>query len=493
MLPFKILLGVNKKLSTPVYQQIANKLIGLIQEGIIRPGSLLPSSREMAAVLTLHRKTIVAAYQELSAQDWITPIARKGIMVSENLPQIKPRSFKANTKTQAYGMNAGFPFIQTNTPLAFANAAGSHRLIIDDGFPDARQVPVGLLLKEYNKLYQQSPMRRRQVFGNQAGALSLRLAINKFLSGTRGIHSTENNVIVTRGAQMALYMAARMIIHPGSVVVVAEPNYNTANLLFQQCGARLAKVPADENGIDVDAIERLCKKKKPDLLYIIPHHHHPTTVTLSSQRRMKLLELIRQYNLPVIEDDYDYDFHYNSSPILPLASADHNGNVIYIGSLTKSMSSAVKLGYMIAPVNFIAEALKLRRLIDIRGDSLIEEAMAVLFNNGEMQKHLKKSLKLYHQRRDMFCSLLKNEMGDIVLFDKPAGGMAVWAKFNKKNPLPLVSSKASAMGLYMSDGSFYDSGNVHYNALRIGFASLNEKEMHEIVQILKKVTRMGAK
>lgn len=489
MLPFKILIAVNKKLDTPLYQQIANKLIGLIQEGIIRPGGPLPSSREMAAELMLHRKTIVAAYQELSAQDWITVVPRKGIMVSKDLPQIKPRSFKAKQKEPAYGVNAGFSFIQTNSPPAFASKAGTHRLIINDGFPDARLVPMDLLLKEYSKLFQQAPVQRRQEFGDQAGALSLRLAIIKFLSGTRGIHISGNHIIVTRGAQMALYIAARMLIQPGSVVVVAEPNYNTANTLFRELGAKLVPVAADENGIDVDDIERLCKKKKPDLLYIIPHHHHPTTVTLSSQRRMKLLELIRRHNLPVIEDDYDYDFHYNSSPILPLASADHNGNVIYIGSLTKSLSSAVRLGYMIAPENFISEALKIRRLIDIRGDGLLEESIAVLFNNGEIQKHLKKSLKLYHQRRDLFCHLLQNELGDAVSFNKPAGGMALWARFNKKHPLSAVAARASAMGLYMSDGNFYNSGTIQYNALRMGFASLNEKEMQEIIMIIKKALK----
>ena len=144
---------------------------------------------------------------------------------------------------------------------------------------------------------------------------------------------------------------------------------------------------------------------------------------------------------------------------------------------------------MVAPENFIRECMRLRRLIDIRGDNLMEEALAVLFNSGDMQKHLKKSLKLYHQRRDMFCELLKNEIGKQVVFEKPSGGMALWVKFNKKNPLPAVSQQASAMGLYMSDGSFYNSPGNNYNALRMGFASLNEKEMVDSVRILKKIVK----
>jgi GntR family transcriptional regulator/MocR family aminotransferase len=338
-------------------------------------------------------------------------------------------------------------------------------------------------------LFHLPSIQRKIVYGELAGALSLRLALSKFLNETRGLNISENNMLITRGAQMAIYIAAAIIIKPGTTVIVGEPNYGMANMLFEHLGAKLIRVPVDDNGIDVDALEKICKKKKPGLLYIVPHHHHPTTVTLSSQRRMQLLALIRQYNFPVIEDDYDYDFHYNSSPILPLASAEHNGNVIYIGSITKSFTSSFKVGYMVAPQNFIAETLKLRRLIDIRGDNLMEEALAVLFDTGDMQKHLKKSLKLYHQRRDLFCDLLNNSIGKHISFEKPSGGMALWVRFNKKKLLPSISQQASALGLFINDGSFYNSGTVNYNGLRMGFASLNEKEMEEAVKVLGKVVR----
>lgn len=489
MLPYKILLPINKSLVAPVYQQIANKLISLIHEGVIRPGTPLPSTREMAAILQVHRKTVIAAYDELAAQDWITTVLRKGVMVSKDLPEIKPRSFKAAARTSSYAGNSSFTFSSIIIPPTQMSNAGNHRIIINDGFPDARIAPVDLLLKEYQRLYLLPAVQRKIVYGDLAGALNLRLALSKFLNETRGLNISENNMLITRGAQMAIYIAAAIIIKPGTTVIVGEPNYGMANMLFEHLGAKLLRVPVDENGIDVDAIEKICKKKKPGLLYIVPHHHHPTTVTLSSQRRMQLLALIRQYNFPVIEDDYDYDFHYNSSPILPLASAEHNGNVIYIGSITKSFTSSFKVGYMVAPQNFIAETLKLRRLIDIRGDNLMEEALAVLFNNGDMQKHLKKSLKLYHQRRDLFCDLLNDALGKQLSFEKPSGGMALWVRFNKKYFLPSVAQQASPLGLFINDGSFYNSGGVNYNSLRMGFASLNEKEMEEAVRVLRRVVR----
>ncbi|MEO6167038.1 MAG: aminotransferase class I/II-fold pyridoxal phosphate-dependent enzyme, partial [Chitinophagales bacterium] len=175
-----------------------------------------------------------------------------------------------------------------------------------------------------------------------------------------------------------------------------------------------------------------------------------------------------------------------SSPILPLASADHGGNVLYIGSLTKSLTTSLRMGYLVASENFIRDATPWRILIDMRGDMLLEEAMAVLFNDGTMQRHLKKSLKLYHERRDLFCNLVKNELCDFVSFDKPEGGMAVWVRFKKKFSVADLSNAVSPHGMYISDGIFYNSGKVNYNALRMGYASLNEKEMTEAVGILKK-------
>jgi GntR family transcriptional regulator/MocR family aminotransferase len=487
MLPFQSLLTIHKDAATPVYQQIANGLVALIRDGVIKPGAALPGSREMALLLQVHRKTIVAAYQELFTQDWIETIPRKGVIVSQHLPEVKPRTFKAEAKIPAYAGNTGFSFSKLPVLPTSAIRVGDQRLIINDGFPDFREAPIDLLIREYRSLYHSPAIKRHASYGGSAGPLNLRNAIVQFLGESRGVNINANNVLLTHGAQMAIYIAARLILKPGATVLVGEPNYFLADMIFQQFGANLVRIPLDENGMDVDAIAGICKRKKPDLLYIIPHHHHPTTVTLSADRRMKLLELIRQYKFAVIEDDYDYDFHYSSSPILPLASADHGGNVIYIGSFTKSLATFIRIGYMIAPENFITEASLLRRTIDIRGDNVQEEALATLFKNGDIQRHLKKSVKLYHERRDCLCALLEKELKGIVSFSKPAGGMAIWTKFDEKRPLPAVAARAAAQGLFMTDGSNYSYGTKNHNAMRFGFASLNEKEMKEVVEILKRV------
>ncbi|GAA0564747.1 aminotransferase-like domain-containing protein [Chitinophaga japonensis] len=487
MLPFQTLLTINKEAAMPVYQQIANGLVRLIRDGVIKPGAALPGSREMALLLQVHRKTIVAAYQELFTQDWIETIPRKGVIVSQRLPEIKPRTFKAAARLPAYAGSTGFAYQKPRAMPSAAARAGEFRLAINDGFPDYRIAPIDLLVREYRSLFHSPAIKRYAMYGSSAGPLSLRNELVQFLTDSRGLNIGPNNLLLTHGAQMAIYIAASMILKPGATVLTGDPNYFLADMTFQQLGAKLVRIPMDGHGMDVEAIARICKRKKPDLLYIIPHHHHPTTVTLSADRRMQLLELIHQYRLPVIEDDYDYDFHYSSGPILPLASADHGGNVIYIGSLTKSLATFMRVGYMVAPEQFIQDASVLRRLIDIRSDNVLEETLALLFRNGDIQRHLKKSVKLYHERRDLLCQLMEKELNGLVTFRPPAGGMAVWTRFHKKHPLPAIAARAATHGLFMADGSNYSYGSHNHNALRIGFASLNEKEIREVVAILKKV------
>jgi GntR family transcriptional regulator/MocR family aminotransferase len=228
------------------------------------------------------------------------------------------------------------------------------------------------------------------------------------------------------------------------------------------------------------------------MVYVIPHHHNPTTVTLSPERRMHLLKLAAKFKFAIIEDDYDYDFHYSSKPIMPMASHDSNGNVIYIGTLTKTFAPAVRFGFIVAPKDFIQTATYFRKTVDTQGDSLMENAIAELYKDGTIARHIKKSVKLYKERRDHFCELLQKELGDRISFKIPDGGMSVWTNF-LKDDLVRVSHKAFEHGLVIRDGTDYDMGKQKFNSVRLGFASLNFKEQMQAVRILKEVVGNASK
>jgi GntR family transcriptional regulator/MocR family aminotransferase len=286
---------------------------------------------------------------------------------------------------------------------------------------------------------------------------------------------------------MGFYLVCQALLKPNDEVVVGALSYRGASTTLKSMGVKLNIIPIDNDGIVVDALEEICSQKKIRAIYITSHHYHPTTVTLKPERRIKLLALAEKYRFVIIEDDYDYDFHYSNSPVLPLASADRNGLVIYIGSFTKRLAPTFRVGYVVAPADFVLELAKCRRIIDRQSDTVLELCLADMLQSGVLKRHATKSLKIYRERRDFTVQLFKQELGELIDFNVPDGGMAIWAKFDKRYPLSLLSERANKLGLYLPNGALYRDEVPSLNAGRLGFASMNLSEIEESVRILKKI------
>ncbi len=489
MLPYKTLVPIHKKSGMPIYLQVTKALIQQIKEGRLAPAAKLPGSRTLAALLGIHRKTVVAAYEELDAQGWIHIVAAKGTFVTHKLPKVIPRTLTATKQYGAQKIAAQTGFTIATTQAYLKPMSRQNKLIaLDDGFPDTRIAPLEALGRTYKSIVNSKYSRR--YLGYSAfikGDPNLREELAKYLLATRGIKADIDNILITRGSIMGFYLFFQTILRAGDVVIVGETNYRTAEYIVRKAQGKLLYVPVDQEGLDVDAIAEICQRRKVRAVYVASHHHHPTTVTLSAERRMKLLLLASEYRFAIIEDDYDYDYHYNSSPILPLASSDQEGFVTYVGSLSKTIAPAFRVGFVVAPQNLIEEMAKNRRYIDRQGDIILEKTIAQLFAEGEIKRHLRKSLKIYHQRRDYFCALLRNELGEYLEFDTPEGGMAVWARFAKDIALDALAESAVAQGLTFTGAHHYNPIGKNLNATRLGFASNNEKELTKAIGILKQL------
>jgi GntR family transcriptional regulator / MocR family aminotransferase len=487
MLPFKSILNINKKAKIPLFLQIANGLMNNIKTGMIPKGTKLLGTRAMAETLGVHRQTVVAAYDELTAQGWIETKASRGTFVSLNIPVIKPVSLDKSLINSNLKIKTGFNFKKKDY-LQQPILRGSSALSFDDGFPDIRLAPVDELARAYRSVLTKGYQKNLLFYGETKGEPSLRREMTAYLKETRGLNISTENVMITRGSMMAIYLTAQTVLSAGDRVVVGELGYGSGNLIFQNAGAKLVKIRVDDKGLDVEQLAEICKTTPIRLVYITPHHHYPTTVTMPAERRLRLLELAKTHQFCILEDDYDYDFHYSSSPILPLASVDSvvhpddfgKGYVIYVGSLCKTISPALRVGYIVAPSDLIEEMGNLRRIIDRQGDNMIEATLAILFKDGTVKRHIKKAQKAYHKRRDVFCDVLKTELNDVVEFKKPNGGMAVWAKFEASISLPSLSEQVSKLGLKINNGAAYN-----INSTRLGFASTNEEEIEKGMKILK--------
>ena len=491
MLPWKTIIQVQKDETCPVYLQIANSIILEMKRGRIGPGIKLPGTRLLSLTLDVHRKTVVRAYEELDAQGWIELRPSQGTFTSRELPEITPQRLAAEQeKPKAFPATTGYT-VPVNKIIRAPVPPNRHISGFHDG-PDTRLVPTGEIAKAYRSVLTKKINLKYSSYVETAGVEKLRRVLSEQLNASRGLKTTYENIMITRGSTMGLYLLIGILFSKGDTVIAGDPNYYYADASFLNAGMQLLRVRVDDQGIDVDAIEKICRRKKIKAVHITSHHHYPTTVTLSASRRIKLLSLAEKFGFIIIEDDYDYDLHYNSSPILPLASADTKGMVIYIGTMSKVLSPAIRTGYVIAPVNLILELARLRQVVDTQGDPIIELALAELYQDGSIRRHLKKSLQEYHRRRDFVCAGLSGQLPGLIDFKVPDGGLAIWAKFHPSVPLPALSERLKARGIILSNGLIHNNKPLSINATRMGFAWMTETEAARAIDILADTIRSKA-
>lgn len=482
-IPFKSLIVLNKQANTPLYLQIARQLINAIQRGVLTPDSQLPGSRSLSIDLAVHRKTIIAAYDELYTQGWTHSIPNKGTFIRNRLSNDVADPIKYDSNYLAsYPKRTGFDFKQRillDRPIPHSNC----HLSFNDGLPDTRIAPLDRLAKIYGGVLRRKTSVRHLGYSHLEGNEYYRESLAFYLNNSRGLPIKKENILTTRGIHMGIYLAAGVLINPGDRIVVANLSYYIANMIFQQAGATMHAVPVDNHGISVEAIRELCEKDCIRMVYITPHHHYPTTVTLSAERRIELLNLANKYGFVILEDDYDYDFHYTSSPVLPLASADSHGMVVYVGSFCKTLAPGLRTGYIIAPQNLIEEIGRFRRIVDRQSDMLMEQALGELLSEGEIHRHLKKAIKIYDQRCSHLSALLQSHLSDYASFKSPPGGLALWSLWDKELNLMRISRNCSKYGLHLPQTLLYQ--NELTTGMRLGFGNLNIAELTEAVQILQ--------
>jgi GntR family transcriptional regulator/MocR family aminotransferase len=468
----------------PVYLQISDLITAEIQRGRLVPGTALPGTRKLAEQLGVNRKTAVLAYEELLAQGWLASQHTRGTFVAHQLPGNPPVAFAPLAGDQPPA--ADFQWHEPPGP-ALVRPTTPGAILFTDGTPDARLAPLAALARAYRHTLLSKGRRNQLGYDSPLGSWRLREALAHMLNQQRGLRTTADTICLTRGTQMALYLTASLLLRPGDVVAVENPGYPPAWHTFQLFGAELAPLPVDDEGLCVEAFEELCRQRPVRALYLTPHHQFPTTVTLTAARRGRLLALAARYGVVLIEDDYGHEFHYHSQPALPLASADPGGSVIYMGSLTKLLAPALRIGYVTGPPAFVAALGRLRALVDRQGDTGLEQAVAALIDEGEIRRHTRRVQAAYRTRRDTLVAGLRQLPADLVQFDVPTGGLALWVKFPAHVEVPTLARELARRRVLITPGSHYYLTEPQANAVRLGYAALNPSELTQAVNQLRQV------
>jgi GntR family transcriptional regulator/MocR family aminotransferase len=476
-----LVLDVDRDAALPPFLQIARALTADIQRGRLRPGDRLPGSRQLAASLDVHRNTVLAALAELTAEGWIETAAGRGTFVTREIPEARARPFSRRLTIRAH-VPARAGFALREPPLDYRPPRLPRgTLNLSNGAPDLRLVPVKSIGRAYRRVLALHG-KELLAYGDTEGHLALRTALASMLANTRGLSVGPDDVFVTRGSQMALTLAARALLGPGDVVAVEQIGYRPAWEAFRAAGATVIPVAVDRDGIDVAAVATLASRTKLGAVYVTPHHQYPTTVTLKAARRLTLLALARANAFAIIEDDYDHEFHYDGHPVLPLASTDDAGVVVYIGTLSKILAPGLRLGYIVAPAPVVRSIGAIRSLLDIQGDLPTEAAIATLIEDGELQRHIARVRRVYAARRELLAASLRRTFGDDIDFTIAAGGMALWVHFRMRVDTEAWARRCIEHGVFWYTGRRYAFDGKPKPFARFSFAWLDERELVEAVK-----------
>ncbi|MEJ6792441.1 MAG: PLP-dependent aminotransferase family protein [Lacinutrix sp.] len=481
----KSLIHFEKSPNTAIYIQIGQQIINTIQRGYLPEGTALPGTRKFSSILSINRNTAVAVYDELASQGWVDIVANKGTFVL--MPEKKTAAIKGALqsldKFKTYPETAGFPF-QQSFNLASTQEYSRCKYVINDGQPDLRLHPTHQFSKLYSASMKRSSLISKWNQTQEQSDSTFSKQLCNYLNATRGFYIKPNNILSTRSTEMSLYIISQLIIQKNDVVLVGSLSHYKSNMIFQQAGANLKTIPVDAHGIDVDFIEKNFTKLSIRCVYICAHRQYPTAVTLTAERRLKLLQLAKVYKFAIIEDDFDYDFQFDGSAMVPMVSADSQGFIIYLGRLGQSFFPNFQIGFVVAPENIIKEAKNYLQILDKQGDLIQKQILTELISEGEIHRLIKKNSTVYKKRRDYLCASLDTYFKAYTTWQIPAGGLAVWLCFQVKISLVKLAEKAKEHDLFLPKTILYQNKNIC--AIRFGFGHLNENEIETIVKILKR-------
>ncbi|MEH7346279.1 PLP-dependent aminotransferase family protein [Bacillus sp. JJ1532] len=460
----------NKSSPIPLHKQIADFMKEKISNGEWTIGYKLPPQRTLAKVLEVNRSTIVTAFDELTAEGLIEGKSGSGTRVINNtwnlLATSSPPDWSSYVKSGIHKPN--LPTIQEINHAEFI--PNIIRLGTGELSPDLlagrsmKQIFEKLSMKELSYGYEEPK-----------GLLPLREEISNYLK-TIGIEASPSSILIVSGALQALQLISVGLLHKGSTVLTEKPSYLHSLHVFESAGMRLVGIPLDKEGIKVNDIPQYKKLNKAALLYTIPSFQNPTGTLMTVERRNQLLNKCQQEQLPLIEDDVYRELWFEERPPNPVKAFDKNGLVLYLGSLSKTLSPGFRIGWVVGPEPVIEHLADIKMQTDYGSSSLSQWAAVEWFSSGLYDQHLNEIRKQLKIRRDFTLNILNKYFSNLATWEKPKGGFYVWIRLIPPISIRKLFETALAEGILLNPGNIYDIQADQYLRISYSFASLSNLE-----------------
>jgi GntR family transcriptional regulator/MocR family aminotransferase len=388
--------------SGPLAEQIRRQIAALIRGGTLAPGDLLPSTRALAARLSVSRATVVAAYELLALDGLIRSRPGIGAIVQPSPP---PALRDVAVGGDSLEPDALWEDITPPRARAWESpAAFNFRL----GRPSVEHFPY----PRWRALLSEQFRARAWADGSYpdpAGDPELRTAIARHITLSRGLAVDAERIVVTSGAQQAIDLAARVLAAPGDVVAVEDPGYPPAHAALRANRLHVAGVAVDEHGLLVDRIPARAR-----LVYVTPSHQFPLGTTMSHTRRVALLDWAAQHDAVIVEDDYDTEFRYAGQPLPPLHQLDEAGRVAYVGSFSKTLLPALRIGFLVATPRVVAALARAKFAADFGAPAHLQRALATFIDEGGFARHIRRMRRVYEQRHHLIRTVLLDDFADVL-------------------------------------------------------------------------------
>jgi GntR family transcriptional regulator / MocR family aminotransferase len=471
----------------PIYRQLYDWFRSAITEGRMRPGQRVPSTRRMAADLQISRLSVFNAYEQLQSEGYLETFAGSGTCVARTIPDdtfdlVRPRGRKRSEGMVAESglcrLSARAEALLKTPSESWLQNLGPFRVSL----PALDQFPIDVwskLVARHSRRLSRSVM----AYGDAMGHLPFREAVAEYLGTFRDVRCDSSQILVTTGSQQALLISAQVLLNPNDQVLMEEPGYPGARLAFTAAGAELIPMHVDGEGMIVPEINRRgCHAR---IAYVTPSHQYPLGMTMSAARRMSLLQWAVRSDAFIIEDDYDSEYRFGSRPIASLQGMDPHGRVIYIGTFSKVLFPALRVGYMVVPKDLLRAFRATRDAGDIFTSTLYQAVLTDFIGEGHFARHIRRMRMLYMERRMALVSAIRSQMGGILDVLGAEAGMHLVALLPRGTHDVSVSKHAAQNGISAMPLSSCYLNAPKRGGLVLGYGGVNSRQIQDGIRKLR--------